>query len=109
RYRNGFALTLHPDLLDAPRRWRQPRLVFVNSMSDLFHEDVPPEYIARVFGTMLECPQHTFQILTKRADRLQALAPRLPWPKNIWMGVSVEDERVIGRIAHLQQVPAAIR
>ena len=109
RYRNGFRVTVHPDLLDVPRKWRQPRVVFVNSMSDLFHEDVPEAYIARVFETMRDCSHHTFQILTKRADRLAALADRLPWPKNVWMGVSVEDSRVLERIDCLRSVPAAIR
>jgi len=78
-------------------------------MSDLFHEDVPEAYIARVFETMRDCSHHTFQILTKRADRLAALADRLPWPKNVWMGVSVEDSRVLERIDCLRSVPAAIR
>jgi protein gp37 len=109
RYRNGFKVTLHPDLLDVPRRWRQPRVVFVNSMSDLFHEDIPLEYIRRVFTTMRECPQHTFQVLTKRSERLAALAPQLPWPGNVWMGVSVEDARVISRIDDLRHVPASVR
>ena len=109
RYRNGFRVTVHPDLLDVPRKWRRPRVVFVNSMSDLFHEDVPEAYIARVFETMRDCSHHTFQILTKRADRLAALADRLPWPKNVWMGVSVEDSRVLERIDYLRSVPAAIR
>lgn len=109
RYRNGFKVTLHPDLLDVPHRWRQPRVVFVNSMSDLFHEDIPDEYIARVFATMRDCPQHTFQVLTKRAERLALLAGRLPWPANVWMGVSVEDARVASRIDGLRAVPAAIR
>jgi protein gp37 len=109
RYRNGFEVTLHPDLLDVPRKWRQPRVVFVNSMSDLFHEDIPDEFIARVFETMRECPQHTFQVLTKRADRLAALASKLAWPKNVWMGVSVEDVRVISRVDYLRSVPAAVR
>ena len=109
RYRNGFEVTLHPDLLDVPRRWRQPRTVFVNSMSDLFHEDVPHRYIARVFETMAACPQHTFQVLTKRADRLASLAPHIPWAPNVWMGVSVEDARVLERIDHLREVPAKIR
>lgn len=109
RYRNGFRVTLHPEALDAPRRWRQPRVVFVNSMSDLFHEDVPLEYIERVFATMRACPQHTFQVLTKRSERLATLAPHLTWPQNVWMGVSVEDARVLHRIADLQDVPAAVR
>jgi protein gp37 len=109
RYRDGFSITLHADLLDLPRRWKQPRTVFVNSMSDLFHEDIPDEYIARVFETMRGCPQHTFQVLTKRAERLASLAPRLPWSQNVWMGVSVEDARVVERIPCLQKVPAAVR
>jgi len=109
RYRNGFRVTLHPDLLDVPHKWRQPRVVFVNSMSDLFHEDIPDAFIQRVFATMRDCPQHTFQVLTKRAERLAGLAPRLPWPHNVWMGVSVEDARVVNRIGYLQKAPAAIR
>jgi len=109
RYRDGFAVTLHPDLLDVPRRWKQPRTVFVNSMSDLFHEDIPDAYIERVFETMVACPQHTFQVLTKRADRLAALAPRLPWPAHVWMGVSVEDARVVQRIDDLLKVQAKVR
>lgn len=109
RYRNGFQVTLHPDLVDVPRRWRQPRVVFVNSMSDLFHDDVPLAYLQRVFATMRDCPRHTFQVLTKRSERLAELAPQLPWPANVWMGVSVEDARVLGRVAHLQAVPAAVR
>ena len=109
RYRNGFRVTLHPDSLDAPRKWKQGRVVFVNSMSDLFHDDIPLSYIQRVFTTMRDCPHHTFQILTKRSERLAELAARLPWPENVWMGVSVEDSRVIHRIADLQSVPAAVR
>jgi len=109
RYRNGFNVTLHPDLLDVPRRWRQARIVFVNSMSDLFHDDIPLAYIQRVFATMRDCPHHTFQVLTKRSERLAELAPQLPWPNNVWMGVSVEDARVIHRVADLQSVPAAVR
>ena len=109
RYRNGFNVTLHPDLLDVPRRWRQARIVFVNSMSDLFHDDIPLAYIQRVFVTMRDCAHHTFQVLTKRSERLAELAPQLPWPNNVWMGVSVEDARVIHRVADLQTVPAAVR
>jgi protein gp37 len=109
RYRNGFRVTLHPDLLDLPQSWRQPRVVFVNSMSDLFHEEIPDDFIAGVFSSMRRARRHTFQILTKRGDRLAKLAPRLPWPENVWMGVSVEDGRVVDRISHLQKVPAAVR
>jgi protein gp37 len=109
RYRNGFTVTLHPAVLDLPKRWRRPRMVFVNSMSDLFHESVPLEFIQRVFATMRACPQHTFQVLTKRSARLRDLAPHLDWAPNIWMGVSVENRRVIHRIHDLQAVPAHVR
>jgi protein gp37 len=109
RYRNGFKVTLQPDLLEAPLRWREPRVVFVNSMSDLFHEDIPLDYIQNVFDTMVKCPQHTFQILTKRSKRLLQVAGMLSWAPNIWMGVSVEDERVVHRIYDLQIVPAHVR
>jgi len=109
RYADGFQLTLHEDLLDLPRRWRHPRIIFVNSMSDLFHDDVPESFIRRVFETMAACSQHTFQVLTKRSRRLRELAARLPWPSNVWMGVSVEDERVLTRIDDLRQVPASVR
>src|SRR5258705_9559498 len=86
RYRNGFEVTLHEDVIALPTRWRQPRRIFVNSMSDLFHEDVPSEFIQRVFATMSECPQHTFQVLTKRSERLRELAKNITWPDNVWMG-----------------------
>lgn len=109
RYQNGFKLTLHEDLLDAPRKWKAPRIIFVNSMSDLFHKDVPTPFIQRAFETMNACPQHTFQILTKRGGRLKQIAGKLNWTPNIWMGVSVEDDRVYQRIHDLQQVPAYVR
>jgi protein gp37 len=109
RYRNGFKVTLQEDLVDLPRRWRAPRTIFVNSMSDLFHPDIPKEFIARVFKTMNECPSHKFQVLTKRADRLVELAPTLNWSPNIWMGVSIENQRFAVRSSFLQQVPARIR
>ena len=109
RYRNGFKVTLHEDLIDLPNRWREARLIFVNSMSDLFHEQVPLEFIERVFATMRACSQHTFQILTKRSARLKILAPRIDWPANVWMGVSVEDSRVLSRVDDLRKVPAAVR
>lgn len=91
------------------RAWRKPRKVFVNSMSDLFHEDVPFEFIRRVFATMQTCRQHTFQILTKRSQRLVELSNKLPWTNNIWIGVSVENSEVLHRIHDLALVPAAIR
>lgn len=109
RYRNGFAVTMHDDLVDLPRKWRKPKLVFVNSMSDLFHPDVPLEFIQRVFRVMAECPQHHFQVLTKRSERLVELAPELVWCPNIWMGVSVENADVVQRVRDLQQVPAHVR
>jgi protein gp37 len=109
RYRNGFDVTLHPDLVRLPLRWRQPRTIFVNSMSDLFHADIPESFIAEIFRTMTDAHWHTFQILTKRADRLAELSPRLPWPLNVWMGVSVESPRYVDRIQRLRGVPAAVR
>jgi len=109
RYMNGFEVETHEDLLDIPRRLRKPRLILVNSMSDLFHDKVPLDFIKRVFRTMGQCPQHTFQVLTKRSSRLRELAPFLPWPENVWMGVSVENESVQHRIADLTVVPAAIK
>ena len=105
----GFALTLHPDTLDDPRRWRNPRTVFVNSMSDLFHPEVPIEFIEQVFDVMRDTPQHTYQVLTKRAQRLGKLAHRLDWPENAWIGVSVETQRYAFRLNHLRRVPAAVR
>lgn len=109
RYEHGFRVTLHPDLVELPKRWRQGRRIFVNSMSDLFHEKVPIEFIQSVFQTMRECPQHQFQVLTKRAKRLAEVADQLTWTENIWMGVSVEDNRVVDRIDHLRSVPACVR
>ena len=100
---------LVPEMVEQPLRWKKPRFVFVNSMSDLFHEEVPLEFIQRVFAVMELCPQHTIQVLTKRSSRLRELAPRLPWPSNVWMGVSVEDARVVHRVADLRAVPAAVR
>lgn len=109
RYRNEFKVTLQPDLLELPLRWRKPRTVFVNSMSDLFHEEVPAEFIRRVFCTMDSATRHTFQVLTKRSERLRQLAPGFPWPANVWMGVSVESPKYYGRIADLISVPASVR
>jgi protein gp37 len=102
-------VVLHPDRLDVPLRWRRPRLVFVNSMSDLFHELVPLSFIAQVFAVMEEASRHTFQILTKRHERLAELAPSLTWPENVWMGVSIENRRWVERADRLREVPAAIR
>ncbi len=109
RYAAAFELTLHQDLLDLPLKWRQPRFVFVNSMSDLFHEAIPQDFLRAAFSTMEAASWHVFQILTKRADRLAELASHLPWPENVWMGVSVERQDLAPRVERLRQVPAAIR
>lgn len=106
KYKDGFKLRLHEDALLIPYSWKSPKIVFVNSMSDMFHKDVPLEFIQRVFKTMNENPQHTFQVLTKRSDILLKHHKVLNWTHNIWMGVSVEDERVKHRIDHLRQTNA---
>lgn len=105
----GFGLTLHPDTLDVPRSWAAPRTIFVNSMSDLFHTDVPESYIRQVFEVIADTPQHQYQVLTKRSKRLANLGPRLDWPPNLWMGVSVENSRYRFRVDHLRRVEAAVR
>jgi protein gp37 len=108
-YEQGFDLRLWPERLEVPLRWQRPRVVFVNSMSDLFHEDIPDEFVADVFDVMVRAKQHTFQILTKRHERLAELAPGLPWPRNVWMGVTIENRRFIHRADSLREVPAAVR
>lgn len=108
-YEQGFDLRLWPERLDQPLRWKKPRTIFVNSMSDLFHERIPPAFIERVFDVMERSPRHQFQVLTKRHERLSELAPRLPWPENVWMGVSIENRRFVHRADHLREVPAAVR
>jgi protein gp37 len=105
----GFAVTHHPDTLSAPLLRRKPTMYFVNSMSDLFHELVPFDYIERVFDVMGEAERHTFQILTKRHERLAELAPSLPWHPNVWMGVSIENRSFVHRADYLRQVDAAVR
>ncbi|WBC02661.1 phage Gp37/Gp68 family protein [Micromonospora sp. WMMA1976] len=105
----GFGVATHPAELALPLRWREPRIVFVNSMSDLFHARVPFDFVEQVFEVMAATPQHTYQVLTKRASRLAKLAPRLTWPSNVWMGVSVEDASEVDRTDHLRTVPAAVR
>jgi protein gp37 len=105
----GFRLTLHPDTLELPLTWHTPRVIFVNSMSDLFHEDVPLDYVRRVFHVMAATPQHTYQVLTKRSKRLARDAGKLDWPANVWMGVSVENQRYAFRTDQLRDVPAAVR
>lgn len=108
-YRNGFQVTLHPELLRAPLRWRRPRTIFVNSMSDLFHESIPFSFLEQVFAVMEEASWHSFQILTKRSRYLRDVAPALRWPRNVWMGVSVESNEYSTRIDDLRTVPAAVR
>lgn len=109
RYRNGFRVTLHSDALNEPYGWKKPRIVFVNSMSDLFHEIVPFDFIQDVFTVMRENRRHTFQILTKRSQRLAQLAPLLNWPENIWMGVTVEHNDYVARVDDLRLVDATVK
>ncbi len=108
-YRNGFELTLHPQVLEVPLRWKRPQLVFVNSMSDLFHEGMPLEFILRVLDVMRLAHWHVFQVLTKRSARLRELDPVLPWPENAWIGVSVECEAYTFRIDDLRQTRALVK
>ncbi len=109
KYRNGFELTVHPHLLQAPLSWKKPLRIFVNSMSDLFHRDVPTEFILQVMETCRQADWHQFQILTKRSQRLSRLGQKIDWPSNVWMGVSVESQAYAYRIDQLRVVPAAIR
>ena len=108
-FEQGFDLRLWPERLDLPRGWRTPKRIFVNSMSDLFHERVPLPFIQVVFATMIACPQHQFQVLTKRAERLVEVCGSLEWPDNVWMGVSVENEKYSFRSELLRKVPAQVR
>jgi len=109
KYKNGFSVTLHPDVLAQPLEWKRPRMVFVNSMSDLFHEQVPLEYVQRIFEVIRRCPQHVFQALTKRSKRLVRAADKLAWPPNLWMGVTVESATYRFRIDDLRKTPAALK
>ncbi len=109
KYTEGFRVTLHPDSLQDPINWKKPSMIFVNSMSDLFHKDVPLEYIQQVFNVMTKATQHTFQVLTKRADRMAEVAGELLWPRNVWMGVTVENSKHKDRIDALRTVPATVR
>jgi protein gp37 len=108
-YKDGFRLTLQPQMLELPLRWKRPQAIFVNSMSDLFHKDVPLDYIDRVFDVMRRADWHRFQVLTKRADRLEALDPRLEWPANVWMGASVENADHLDRIDSLRRTHAKVK
>jgi protein gp37 len=108
-YEQGFDLKLWPKRLDQPLRWKRPRTIFVNSMSDLFHEEIPDEFVEKVFQVMGEADWHVFQILTKRHERLLELGRNLEWPPNVWMGVSIENRRFVHRADFLREVPAAVR
>lgn len=109
KYQDGFKVRVHPEELLRPYEWKTSKVVFVNSMSDLFHEDIPLEYIKMVFGVMNNCRQHQFQVLTKRAERLAEFSTELRWTENIWMGVSVENQKVVERIKYLKKALAKIK
>jgi protein gp37 len=108
-YEQGFDLRLWPQRLEQPLRWKRPRTIFVNSMSDIFHPGIPDDYVAEVFEVMELAHWHVFQVLTKRHERMVELADRLPWPPNVWMGVSIENRRFVHRADYLRDVPAAVR
>ena len=108
-YANGFKLTLHEQVLELPLQWKKPQTIFVNSMSDLFHKEVPFDFIKKVFDVMRRAHWHRFQVLTKRSERLAELSSDLPWASNIWMGVSVENERYAFRIDHLRETGAQVK
>jgi len=108
-YTNGFELTIHEHMIERPLEWKKPRLIFVNSMSDLFHKDVPDEFIERVFEVMRRAYWHQFQVLTKRSGRMAELSPKIAWPENVWMGVSVENSSYRFRIDHLRTIGAKIK
>jgi protein gp37 len=108
-YEQGFDLRLWPERLEQPLKWKRPRVIFVNSMSDIFHERIPDAYVQEIFAVMEEAHWHTFQVLTKRQERMTDLAPQLPWPDNVWMGVSIENRRFVHRANYLRGVDAAVR
>jgi len=109
RYKRGFAVATHKDIIDSPLQWRKPRFVFINSMGDLFHEDVPLEFIQQVFSTVELASWHIFQTLTKRANRLEKIAHKLIWPANLWVGVTVELQKHTDRISRLSSIPASVK
>jgi len=108
-YKNGFKVTCHKDTLNLPLSWKKPQMIFVNSMSDLFHKDVPETFITQVFDVIAKTPDHCYQLLTKRSDRLAKMAPTLKWPRNLWVGVTVENAECTSRIDDLRKVPAHVR
>lgn len=108
-YEQGFDLRMWPKRLDQPQRWKRPRMVFVNSMSDLFHERIPFDFIRRVFASMEDTPRHTFQVLTKRPERVAEVADALSWPRNVWLGVSIENRRFVRRADLLREINPAVR
>ncbi len=108
-YRNGFEVTCHEHVLEVPLGWKKPQTVFVNSMSDLFHEDIPLSFVERIFDVMIRAHWHRFQVLTKRAERLASLSPQLRWPQNVWMGVTVENADYLDRIHALSQTEASVK
>jgi protein gp37 len=109
RYANGFRLTLHEEVLELPLSWKKPQLIFVNSMSDMFHKHLPTWFIQKTFAVMRRAPWHQFQLLTKRSERLLSMSPAIDWPDNLWMGVSVERQDYVFRIEHLQETAAAVK
>ncbi len=109
KYINGFKVTLHDDALALPLTWKKPRLIFVNSMSDIFHKDVPLSFIQKIFTVMRQADWHIFQLLTKRSERMASLAPKIDWPENVWAGVTVESADYYNRLDDLRRVPAALR
>lgn len=108
-YAHGFQLTIHENALEKPLEWKKPQVIFVNSMSDLFHKDVPVEFILEVFDVMRRAHWHTFQVLTKRAERLEEINPQIEWPENAWMGVSIETQDYVYRIDHLRRTHAKVK
>lgn len=109
RYKNGFEVTIHKDLFKKPLEWKNPKMIFVNSMSDLFHESVPDDVIIEIFKTMNEASWHTFQVLTKRVERLMTLTDKINWSDNIWMGVTIEDSKSIYRCNELKKCNSKIK
>ena len=109
KYEDGFKVRIHPNELERPFKWGSPKLVFTNSMSDIFHENVPIEFIQAIFQVMNSTPEHTYQVLTKRPERAWEIASQLTWSSNIWLGVSIENEKVMSRLALLRKIPAKLR